>query len=127
MYVKFQCLALHCPHSCSLRNRIWLRKSILFYLILVIKTMCPAVMSVLGLFVGNHRKDVRLVSVDPSRNTSSGRGGGAKKIRGITVFSYPSPLGGVRPEKKYPTPMCKKVSQPQFFSKEHHQLLFHIV
>ena len=39
---------------------------------------------------------------------------GRKKIRGITVFSYPSPLGGVRPEKKYPTPMCKKVSQPQF-------------
>ena len=27
------------------------------------------------------------------------------------------PLGGVRPEKKYPTPMCKKVSQPQFFSR----------
>ena len=48
------------------------------------------------------------------------QGGGAKKIRGITAFSYPSPLGGVRPEKKNTTPMCKKVSQPQFFSKEHH-------
>ena len=55
------------------------------------------------------------------------KGGGAQKKRGITVFSYPPPLGGVRPEKKYPTPMCKKVSQPQFFSKEHHRLLFHIV
>ena len=49
-----------------------------------------------------------------------GGGGGAKKIRGITVFSYPPPLGGVRPGKKYPPPMCKKVSQPQFFSKERH-------
>ena len=48
---------------------------------------------------------------------SGTQGGGAKKIRGITVFSYPSPLGGVRPEKKYPTPMCKKVSQPHFFLK----------
>ena len=46
--------------------------------------------------------------------------GGAKKIRGITVFLYSPPLGGVRPEKKYPTPICKKVSQPQFFPKEHH-------
>ena len=55
------------------------------------------------------------------------RGGAQKKIRGITFFSYPPPLGGVQPEKKYPTPMCKKVSQPHFFSKEHHWLLFHIV
>ena len=47
-----------------------------------------------------------------------GGGGAQKKICGITVFSYPSPLGGVRPEKKYPTPMCKEVSQPQFFSTE---------
>ena len=45
------------------------------------------------------------------------RGGGAKKIRGITVFSHPLPLGGVRPEKKYPNPMCKKFCNPNFFLK----------
>ena len=53
------------------------------------------------------------------------RGGGGEKNHSITIFSYPPPLGGVQPEKKYPTPMCKRVSQPQFFSKEHHWLLFH--
>ena len=56
-----------------------------------------------------------------------GGGGGARKIRGITVFFVPLPPRGGTARKKYPTPMCKKVSQPQFFSKEHHQLLFHIV
>ena len=45
------------------------------------------------------------------------QGGGAKKIRGITVFSYPSPLGGVRPEKNIP-PLCiKKFRNPNFFLK----------
>ena len=45
------------------------------------------------------------------------RGGGRKKIRGITVFSYPPPLGGVRPEKKIP-PLCvKKFRNPNFFLK----------
>ena len=56
-----------------------------------------------------------------TRGAHHTKGGGRKKNHGITVFSYPPP------EKKYPTPVSKKVSQPQFFSDEHHWLLFHIV
>ena len=54
------------------------------------------------------------------RCTAAQGGGGAKKFAVSPFFRTPPPLGGVRPEKKYPTPMCKNVSQPQFFSKEHH-------
>ena len=57
----------------------------------------------------------KMVASDSSRG-----GGGQKKFTVSPFFRTPPPLGGVRPEKKYPTPMCKKVSQPQFFSKEHH-------
>ena len=49
--------------------------------------------------------------------TARGGGGGAKKFAVSPFFRTPPPLGGVRPEKKYPTPMCKKVSQPEFFLK----------
>ena len=48
----------------------------------------------------------------------SGGGGGAKKIAVSPFFSYPSPLGGVRPEKKIP-PLCvKKFRNPNFFLKK---------
>ena len=43
--------------------------------------------------------------------TSPGGGGGAKRIHSITYG------GGGTARKKNPTPMCKKVSQPQFFPK----------
>ena len=51
------------------------------------------------------------------------QGEGAQKNRGYhRVFYYPPPSGGTRPEKDYPPPLRKKVSQPQFFSKERHTI-----
>ena len=50
--------------------------------------------------------------------------GVGEKITVSPFFLYPPPLGGgYGPKKKYPTPMCKKVSHPQFFSKERHDHL----
>ena len=46
-------------------------------------------------------------------------GGGAKKFAVSPFFCTPPPRGHTA-QKTYPTPMCKKVSQPQFFSNERH-------